>query len=113
MIRSGQIAESRAAEFLEHYGYTIIDRNWKLPQCEIDIIAKKEERIYFVEVKYRKNAQQGTGIEYITKTKVHRMAFAAEMWVLRHKWSQDYQLAAIEISGEAYEITAFITDIAA
>ena len=58
-VDAGRRAEKAAATYLEMRGYQIIERNWRRPRCEIDIVAKKGDVIYFVEVKYRRNDNQG------------------------------------------------------
>lgn len=110
-MTSGQIAEARAAEYLKSLGFSIVDRNWKLPQCEIDIIASKAKTIYFVEVKYRRSPIHGSGLEYVTAQKIDRMSFAAEMWVAHNKWNNGYQLSAIEVSGPQFQVTAFVPEV--
>lgn len=107
----GHEAERRAAEYLKNMSFELCDINWKNRVCEIDIIAKKNKTIFFVEVKYRTNALQGRGLEYITPKKLQQMRFAAEMWVQANKWKGEYQLAAIELCGEDFEVTNFLTDI--
>lgn len=101
--QTGHDAEKQAARYLESRGFKIRELNWKTRYCEIDIVAEKGGTIYFVEVKYRRNAAHGIGLEYITPKKLNQMRFAAEMWVQNHDWSDDYQLAAISIDAE--EIT--------
>lgn len=76
----GDEAETVAAEYLENLGYEIIERNWKTKYCEIDIVATKDNTIYFVEVKHRKNAKQGGGIAAITSKKLKQMTFAAKVY---------------------------------
>lgn len=107
----GHIAEEYAANYLKKQGYKIIALNWKTKYCEIDIIAQKKKRIYFIEVKYRESDHQGSGLEYITPAKLRRMRFAAEIWVLENKWSKDYTLGAIEMSGYDYDVIQFLTDL--
>lgn len=98
---SGHASEITAADYLKQRGFKVIDINWKTKYCEIDIVAQKEKAVYFVEVKSRKNSQQGFGLDYITPKKLSQMRFAAEMWVSNHSWPGEYQLAAIGIdSGE-------------
>lgn len=97
---AGHNAEKRAAEYLRSQGFKIRELNWKTRYCEIDIVAEKDKSIYFVEVKYRRNAAQGMGLDYITPKKLQQMSFAAEMWVSNHNWSGDYQLAAISIDAD-------------
>lgn len=106
--QSGHSAEVQAAEYLKSQGFKIHELNWKTKYCEIDIVAEKDKAVYFVEVKYRKNQNQGFGIDYITPKKLNQMRFAAEMWVSNHNWSGEYQLAAIGIDGK--EIT-FIDEL--
>ena len=52
-MTTGQEAETAAAEYLKRRGYSIIERNYCTPACEIDIIAERQKRLFFVEVKYR------------------------------------------------------------
>ncbi len=49
----GNIGEDAAAEFLERNGYKILKRNYAVHGGEIDIIAKKDDILAFVEVKTR------------------------------------------------------------
>ncbi|MBP9748250.1 MAG: YraN family protein [Candidatus Pacebacteria bacterium] len=47
----GEIGENIAVKFLMKHGFSVIDRNYTKKWGEIDIIAKKSEKLYFVEVK--------------------------------------------------------------
>jgi uncharacterized protein (TIGR00252 family) len=107
----GRRAEQAAEEYLVRQGYEILQRNWRTKYCEIDIVAKKDGAVYFVEVKYRGSDGQGTGIDYITPAKLRQMRYAAEHWLQKHNWDDDCGLAAIELSGSAYEVTNFIEDL--
>lgn len=107
---TGHKAETAAAEYLEKSGYKIVERNWKTPQCEIDIVAKKDSCMYFVEVKYRASSRQGGGLDYITPKKQRQMHFAAEMWCTKHDWQRDVSLAAVEVSGD-FAVSSFIDSL--
>ncbi|MCI1208804.1 MAG: YraN family protein [Treponema sp.] len=48
---TGQSGENRAADYLKRHGFVILNRNWRTRTGEIDIIARKEETVVFVEVK--------------------------------------------------------------
>ena len=106
----GQDAESVVAKYLENNGFKIVDRNWKTRQCEIDIVAKKDNCIYFVEVKYRSSSSQGDGFEYITSNKLRQMSFAGELWVAQNKWQSEYCLSGASVSGPDFEVE-FIEEI--
>jgi putative endonuclease len=110
-VADGQAAEDAAAAFLERRGCTIIGRNWKHRLAEIDIVAYREDVVYFCEVKYRLTGNQGHGLDYITPAKLKRMHFAAQLWQAQNNWQGACQLSAIEVSGPDYRVTAAIRDI--
>ena len=47
----GDIGEEIACKFLENNGFSIIERNYLRPWGELDIVATKEGKVHFVEVK--------------------------------------------------------------
>ncbi len=106
----GAEAESKVVDYLKANGFKILDKNWKTPKCEIDIIAQKDNCIYFVEVKYRSNDTQGDGFEYITPGKLKQMKFSAEMWVACNRYSGEYCLSGASVSGAEFKIE-FVEEI--
>lgn len=118
----GANAEEVAAKYLESKGYKVMARNWRRPNCEIDVVASKkvsknplnkEKVIYFVEVKYRGNQDQGSGLDYITSGKLKQMRFAGQMWVSENDWHGSWELSAIEVAGSEFEVVKFIDNIVA
>lgn len=107
---SGEAGESAAARYLENAGYKILERNWRVKAGEVDIIAGKDGVIHFVEVKYRKNHNQGGGIAAITPTKLKHMERAARLWMQRNG-DRDSLLSVIEVTGPDYEITQFLEQV--
>lgn len=99
---SGNIAEAVVAQKLRSSGYKILDQNWRTKRCEIDIVATKSDKVYFVEVKYRNNSRQGSGVEYITSTKLRQMEYSAQTWVSHNDWSGEAQLVVAEVSGDNF-----------
>ncbi len=105
----GNISENIAAEFLTTQGYEIIDRNWKKQQCEIDIVARKDDVLFFVEVKHRKNDYQGGGIAAITPKKLQQMKFASQVYL--HFAGQDFadcRLIALSTTANPPAVAEFI-----
>jgi len=47
----GEIGENIACRFLMKHNFLILDRNYTKKWGEIDIVAKKQDKLYFVEVK--------------------------------------------------------------
>lgn len=99
----GRGAESAVAKLLKSQKYEILAQNWRTRVCEIDVVAKKDKIIYFVEVKYRGRDDQGSGLEYITPKKLNQIKFAAQVWCAQDGWDGDYRLLGAEVSGPSYE----------
>jgi len=102
----GDVAENVVASELESRGHEIVARNWRTKFCEIDIVSLLDGTIYFTEVKYRKNADYGDGLEAITKKKKRQIKFAAEMFLNKYQQFSEYKvsLLAVDVSGEPPKI---------
>jgi len=105
---TGRNAEAAVADYLKEQGYKVLEHNWRTRWCEIDVVAQKGDAVFFVEVKYRRTARQGDGLEYVTGKKLQQMSFAAELWVSNHGWQGEYCLAAASVSGDKYQVTNFV-----
>jgi uncharacterized protein (TIGR00252 family) len=107
-VSVGNAAEASVAEELVRQGFVILDRNWRTKWCEVDIIARKDNVAWFVEVKYRGSATFGDGLEYIGTQKLRHMQRAAELWVAMRQYGGEYTLGAVAVTpqgvGELVEI---------
>lgn len=65
----GNVGESAACSALVKAGLTILERNFRRPTGEIDIIAKDKKMIVFVEVKTRSSLKFGRPSEAVGKAK--------------------------------------------
>ncbi|MCM8772312.1 MAG: YraN family protein [Candidatus Omnitrophica bacterium] len=72
-IELGKIGEEKAINFLQKNGYKIIDRNFRTKFGEIDIIAKKNRKIVFIEVKTRSSDNFGLPEEAVNKKKLRKI----------------------------------------
>ena len=61
----GVLGESLASDYLTHHGYRILERNWRWPRGEIDLIVEKDGEIVFVEVKARRSHRYGTPQDFM------------------------------------------------
>jgi putative endonuclease len=75
-------AESRAALFLIAKAYRILERRWKTPFGEIDIVARRRGVVVFVEVKARGSIDEA--VEAVTDRTKRRVIGAAELWLAHH-----------------------------
>lgn len=84
----GQKGEDEACQFLKKNGYKIIDRNFRIKNGEIDIIAidteKKTQTLVFVEVKTRFSDEYGDPFEAITYYKIQAMQRTALFYTALH-----------------------------
>lgn len=78
----GDVGEEATANFLLKNGYEILKRNYTVRGGEIDIIAKKNDVIAFVEVKTRGKNPIVTGENAITKSKKQLIIKTAERFLL-------------------------------
>ncbi len=65
-------------------GYQILEKNYRVRQGEIDLIARKKETLVFVEVKTRRGRLQGTPLEAVSSHKVKRLSAAAAVYLASH-----------------------------
>src|SRR5699024_773022 len=77
----GGRGEDLAAAFLEDAGLVIIERNFRCPRGELDIIARDGETAVFVEGKTRRTAALGSPLEAVTRTKLARIRMLAGIWL--------------------------------
>lgn len=80
--RHGQRAEALAAWFLRLKFYRIIERRYKTPVGEIDLVAERFGVTVFIEVKAR--AKAGAAAAALEAVNQSRITRAAEYWLSRH-----------------------------
>ena len=80
----GAYGENLAAEFLLRHRFKILTRNFRVRGAELDIIAIKENAVYFVEVKTRKGDTYGTPELAIHYYKQRHMQFAAQIFIAKN-----------------------------
>lgn len=80
----GQWGEELVAEDLRRKGWTVAARNFYCRMGELDIVAKNERYLIFVEVKLRKNARFGAACEAVTPLKQRKLMAAAQYYLMSH-----------------------------
>jgi putative endonuclease len=93
MNEKGLMGETLAAMFLKKRGYEIIERNYRIREGEIDIVARKNGEIVFIEVKTISTKEREAGKrpeEAIDQRKRMRLRKAIAAYLGRHRperWS--------------------------
>ena len=76
-IRVGRRGENLAFELLKKKGYKVLERNFKTPLGEIDIIARDKKTLVFVEVKTRLSSDFGTAKWAVGPRKQRKLSMVA------------------------------------
>ena len=104
----GNAGERLAAETLAAAGIHIIERNWRCPVGEIDIVAEENApdstqggamvawRV-FVEVRTRRGDAYGTALQSITPAKQAKLRQVAEEYVQSQQWCGPWRIDAVGV----------------
>jgi putative endonuclease len=84
--KKGKVGEQLAVDFFLREGYSICCRNFRYGRAEIDLIAKKDDLLVFVEVKLRKSTLYGLPEESINEKKIGLIQLAANEFIYDMKW---------------------------
>lgn len=82
----GKLGEDIAAKHLKNNGYIVLKRNYRTKYGEIDIIARDEKYIVFVEVKTRKGVSFGHPREAVDSYKQSRIKNMAILYMAQNKY---------------------------
>jgi putative endonuclease len=80
----GRLGEDAAVGHLASLGWTIIERNWRCLEGELDIVAHDGSALVVCEVKTRSSAEYGTPVEAITPAKAARLRRLTSRWLAAH-----------------------------
>ncbi|MBX4200560.1 YraN family protein [Candidatus Parcubacteria bacterium] len=103
----GNLGEKLAAEYLAKEGFKILEKNWRIPFGEIDIIAKKKWRlfgrdptIHFVEVKTIITSDGFFPEQRADHAKQRKLRQLCLIWLQKKKFPLDhsYQINVIGVS---------------
>ncbi|MCM1372149.1 MAG: YraN family protein [Bacteroides sp.] len=95
----GTLGEDIAADYLRRKGYVLLDRNWRSGHKEIDIVARQDDTLVFVEVKARTNVMYGNPEDAVTKRKMHLLVLAADAYLRCNALDCEVRFDVITITG--------------
>ncbi len=82
----GEWGEKKAFKYLKDKGFEILEKNYRVKIGEIDIIAKKDNYIVFVEVKTRKSLKYGNPEYAVNRHKQDKIKKVAELYLLKNNY---------------------------
>ena len=77
----GDLGEVIALNILIQNGAEILERNYKIKTGEIDIIAKVDNELVFIEVKSRSNTRYGYPAEAVNYKKINKIYNVARYYI--------------------------------
>lgn len=101
---TGKLGEELACRTLRKKGYRIIERNYRCRYGEIDIIARNNKILLFVEVRSKTGDVFGTPAESVTRLKKERLSSSIMSYLESHKglpqdWRLDFIGIDIDVTG--------------
>lgn len=77
----GAAGEAQAARWYEAHGFTVLARNWRCRQGELDLVLGRDGLVVFCEVKTRTSDAFGAPMEAVTRAKQVRLRRLAAAWI--------------------------------
>lgn len=93
----GQRGERIAERHLLARGWTLLDRNWRCAQGEIDLVLRDGDETVFVEVKTRSSTAFGHPLEAISHAKLARLRRLASIWAEAHPGTGRIRIDAVAV----------------
>lgn len=94
----GKVGEELAVNYLKKKGYCIIERNFKCPLGEIDIIAEKRGCLIFIEVKTRKRKSEILPEDSVDSKKQKKLKKVAELYINNYcKGDKEFRFDIVSI----------------
>ena len=94
----GLRGEHAAMAYLTSCGWYIEAHRFKLGRHDVDIVARRDPVIAFVEVKTRRGDRFGQGVEAVNRRKQRTIAKVAEIWRLRFgRAGDEYRFDAMQV----------------
>jgi len=95
-IETGKLGEEIARKYLEKHGYKIMEQNHRTRYSELDLIARKDKWLVFVEVRTKIGEQYGRPEETLNKKKIQRLLQRASFaYTAANKYKGQYRIDAV------------------
>jgi len=95
----GAAAEGLALAHLEAHGLRCLARNFRTRRGEIDLVMRDGRELVFVEVRKRRGAAHGDGLESVTAAKRRRLAAAASAYLQRCRGNPPCRFDVVALDG--------------
>lgn len=103
--RIGRLGEEAVMRWLRQHGFEICARNWRSGAYELDLVARKYDRLHFVEVKTRRADGLTSPEAALTPAKIRSLHRAARLYMGTYKsrygnYEPQFDLAAVRVAAD-------------
>jgi len=102
-ISTGAAAEELALQYLTAHGLKLVERNFRTPRGEIDIIMMDIDHLVFIEVRFRRSSKFGSAEETVNHQKQKKLLLAAQSYLqqkgLTERYACRFDVLAVSNSG--------------
>ena len=103
--QTGSVGEDIAAIFVQRKGFSIIEKNYRKPWGEIDIVAERDGTVHFIEVKAVSRSIIDDGSremdyrpeEMVTISKLRKVARTAALYMESKRDTREYQIDVVGV----------------
>lgn len=105
-------AESFVCRWLEERGWNVDARNFRTRRSEIDIVARKEDVLSFIEVKFASDSSATVALDKIDSEKQARIVHAASAYLCKASPSNQirFDVAIVRGSSENFRMDTYLED---
>lgn len=100
----GQQGEDAACRWYIDQGYRIVDRNWRVKEGEIDVIASGDGQLVFCEVKTRSSSRYGLPSEAVGYRKQTRLRRLAAAWLAQNPGHKRVRFDVASVMGNQVDV---------
>jgi putative endonuclease len=104
-LERGRQGEELAAAWYRRHGYEIVERNWRCPTGEVDLIARRGGLLVVCEVKARRTDAFGPPAAAVGRVKQQRLRRLAAAWLATHDiHGVDVRFDVVAVTGTTVEV---------
>lgn len=96
-LESGKFGENLAVSYLKNNGYDIIAVNWRYKYWEVDIVAKDQFSLVFIEVKSRKSNNFGEPSDFVDEKKQRNLIQAADAYIELNNYEGEVRFDIVSV----------------
>jgi putative endonuclease len=104
-LERGRQGEELAAAWYSSHGFAVLDRNWRCPTGEVDLVARRGDLLVVCEVKARRTDAFGPPAAAVGRLKQQRLRRLAAAWLAaRDVHGVDVRFDVVAVTGIDVEV---------